>query len=123
MEECNLIMKKFVWTLAIVLVLVLPILAGCTGGEQPAPSPAPTTAPKPVAPAASTPAPTPTATEPEPTAAAPATVEAVEITHALDGRDNCGMCHDTGIGDATKTPDDHAGRSNDDCTACHKVAE
>jgi hypothetical protein len=41
------------------------------------------------------------------------------IPHALEGRDNCLMCHTSGD---VAVPADHAGRSNDTYTACHKPA-
>ncbi len=41
------------------------------------------------------------------------------IPHTLEGRDDCLMCHRTGVGGAPQYPDDHAGRTSDMCPACH----
>ncbi len=103
-------MKKYVWLIMVALIITVPLLAACAG--EPAPDPAPAPAPKP----APTPAPAPA---PKP-AAAPATPTA--IPHPLEGRDDCLMCHETGVGGAAKIPADHAGRPNDLCTSCHKPA-
>ena len=45
------------------------------------------------------------------------------ISHPLAGRDNCLMCHETGVGGADVIPEDHVGRANETCTACHQPAE
>lgn len=42
------------------------------------------------------------------------------VPHPLDGRDNCNICHATGVGGAPKFPADHTGRTNDMCKACHQ---
>lgn len=90
----------------------MPLLAACGGGApastpppQPSPTPPPAPAPAPA------PAPTPTPT-PTPTA----------IPHTLEGREDCLLCHETGVGGATKIPTDHAGRTNDTCATCHQPA-
>lgn len=57
---------------------------------------------------------TPTAT-PTPTTRVPP-----KIPHPLDGRDNCLMCHRTGIGKAKAVPASHAGRAVDRCRTCHQ---
>ncbi len=44
------------------------------------------------------------------------------IPHSLEGRDDCLLCHETGIAGATQIPDDHAGRTSDICQACHQPA-
>ncbi len=45
------------------------------------------------------------------------------IPHPLIGRENCLACHEEGIGGATQIPEDHAGRTNDICQACHQPAQ
>jgi hypothetical protein len=42
------------------------------------------------------------------------------IPHPLDGRDNCLMCHRTGIGKAPAVLASHAGRAIDQCRTCHQ---
>ncbi len=42
------------------------------------------------------------------------------IPHSLEGRDNCIVCHSTGVGGAPKFPADHTGRTNEMCKACHQ---
>ena len=42
------------------------------------------------------------------------------IPHALEGRQDCLICHSTGVGGAPKFPADHTGRTNDMCQVCHK---
>ena len=42
------------------------------------------------------------------------------ITHTLDGRDNCLMCHAVG---SLAVPVSHAGIVNEACTACHVVGD
>lgn len=44
------------------------------------------------------------------------------IPHTLEGREECLVCHETGVAGATQIPDDHAGRTNDMCQACHQPA-
>ncbi len=39
------------------------------------------------------------------------------ISHAVEGREDCGSCH--GPGGVSPSPADHAGRGNETCTACH----
>ena len=64
--------------------------------------------------------PTPTL-RPGATAAAPSigAVKPLPATH--DGRTTCNVCHETGIA-GPKNPTDHAGRTDQTCTACHKPA-
>lgn len=45
-----------------------------------------------------------------------------EVKHALKGYENCIICHETGTGGAPKYPTNHAGRTNDQCAACHKIS-
>jgi hypothetical protein len=45
------------------------------------------------------------------------------IPHPLIGRENCLACHQEGIGGAPQIPDDHAGRPNDICQACHQPGQ
>ena len=49
--------------------------------------------------------------------------EATATTHTLEGRDDCLMCHETGVGEAGIIPADHSGRTNDTCITCHKPVE
>lgn len=44
------------------------------------------------------------------------------IPHPLEGRENCLVCHETGVAGATQIPDDHEGRTNETCQACHQPA-
>ena len=43
------------------------------------------------------------------------------IPHGLEGKDNCLMCHKTGVMNAPKAPESHADFKNEDCGTCHKV--
>lgn len=52
---------------------------------------------------------------------APAPVTPPKVPHTLEGRSTCLACHETGIGEATKIPADHAGRSNEICLGCHQA--
>ena len=60
--------------------------------------------------------PTPGEVSPPP----PAPVAPPEVPHTLEGRSTCLVCHETGVGEATKIPTDHSGRSNEVCLSCHK---
>lgn len=42
------------------------------------------------------------------------------IPHPLAGRGDCLACHQQGLGGAPQIPDDHSGRTNDVCQACHR---
>jgi hypothetical protein len=44
------------------------------------------------------------------------------IPHPLEGRDACLVCHETGVAGAPQIPEDHAGRTNEMCRACHQPA-
>ena len=50
-------------------------------------------------------------------------VEAAVIAHELEGRDECGMCHTSGMEGIPQAPSDHEGRPNDSCVWCHEVSE
>ena len=90
-------MRKYAWLMVVALLVLVPLLAACGGPIAPEPT-------------------TPPAEEPTtPTGGPPA------IPHTLEGRDDCLMCHgETGI---KPFPADHAGRTNDTCTACHQPAD
>lgn len=42
------------------------------------------------------------------------------IPHPVAGREQCALCHATGVGGAPKFPADHTGRTNEMCQLCHK---
>ena len=92
------------------LLIIAPLLAACGGAataptkEQPAPPPAAKEEPKVEEPV--TPTGGPTATP-----------------HPLEGREDCLLCYETGVGEATKIPTDHSGRTTNICTTYHKPAE
>jgi hypothetical protein len=44
------------------------------------------------------------------------------ISHDLEGRDNCLMCHSGGMPETPVVPEDHEGRENAHCQMCHKPA-
>lgn len=45
------------------------------------------------------------------------------VPHALEGRDNCMMCHKAGAMEPVPdAPADHEGRDNQYCTLCHVAA-
>ncbi len=122
--------KPVLWWLAVVMLVLSVSLVACNS-QAPAPTPAPAPAPAPTPAPAPAPAPAPTpAPAPAPTPApapAPAPPPATPsgatlIPHELENRENCLMCHETGIGDASAIPADHAGRANDLCVACHQPA-
>jgi hypothetical protein len=41
------------------------------------------------------------------------------VTHDLEGKDNCLMCHKTGVMEAPVAPESHADRTSDVCLLCH----
>jgi hypothetical protein len=47
---------------------------------------------------------------------------APEITHELEGRDDCLMCHDP-AGQIKPAPSNHGEYENEQCTLCHKTEE
>lgn len=108
--------KKVAWLLTGVLLVSLVLLAiGCGGAPA---EETPTTPAAPTTPAPTTPAPT----TPAPTTPAPSGPPA--ITHTLEGRADCLMCHTgtTGVGapGGTGIPASHATYKNDSCNGCHK---
>ncbi len=94
--------KNWAWLVAAMLILGLALLAVSCGGTTSAPAEEP-------------------AVE-EPAADEPAAEGPLAITHPLDGRADCLMCHETGIAGAATIPADHSGRANETCTACHTPA-
>ena len=45
------------------------------------------------------------------------------IEHGLAGREQCLLCHESGLAGAPVVPATHAGRTNDTCQVCHKVGD
>ncbi len=41
------------------------------------------------------------------------------VPHAIEGREACLSCHESGLGGAAQIPQDHEGRPNQTCTGCH----
>lgn len=68
------------------------------------------------------PAPTEPTTAPkeEVPPAPPVPIAPPKVPHTLEGRSACLACHQTGVGEATRIPADHSGRSNDICLSCHE---
>ena len=89
--------KNWAWLVAAMLILGLALLAVSCGGTTSAPAE-------------------------EPAVEEPAAEGPLAITHPLDGRADCLMCHETGIAGAATIPADHSGRANETCTACHTPA-
>lgn len=48
------------------------------------------------------------------------TAEAAKTPHELEGREQCGMCHSSGMEGMPQSPADHEGRPNDSCGLCHE---
>jgi hypothetical protein len=94
----------------------------CTGCHKPAQASnafgAATAVPTETAEARATAAPAAAAT-PTATTAAAVSDAPKAIPHDLAGRENCLLCHSPDSG-AKPAPKDHAGRTNDQCQACHK---
>ena len=44
------------------------------------------------------------------------------ISHDLEGKDNCAMCHAEGVMGAPKAPDSHGEGTTGQCVACHEPA-
>jgi len=51
--------------------------------------------------------------------AAMQTTDPPTITHTLEGRANCMMCHSGNMPNVAGVPADHAGRANETCGMCH----
>lgn len=87
--------KKSAWYLGGVLILGLAVLAvSCASPIFPQPAPKP-----PVA-----------------------TITPPVIPHSIEGRADCRMCHEAGIGSAPQFPPDHSRRPSDVCLTCHVPA-
>jgi len=41
------------------------------------------------------------------------------MSHEVEARENCLMCHESGAMEATVIPESHAGRQNEQCLLCH----
>jgi len=105
--------RKSVWWLLVVAILVvgLTLLAISCGGATQAPAEEPKAEePKAEEPKVEEPA----VTTPPLTAGPPV------IPHAVEGRADCLMCHQTG--GLKPFPANHAGRTSDICQTCHKPA-
>ena len=109
--------KSVVWLLVIAVLILMPLMAACGGSS----TTAPVEEPKATEPVADEPADEEPAAD-EPAADEPAAEGPLAITHSLDGRADCLMCHETGIAGAAIIPADHRGRTNDNCTTCHNPA-
>ena len=48
-----------------------------------------------------------------------ATIVPTAIPHSLEGRSDCRVCHEKGIGGAPQFPADHSRRPSDVCISCH----
>jgi hypothetical protein len=48
------------------------------------------------------------------------TAEAAKVPHELEGREECSMCHSSGMEGMPQSPADHEGRPNDSCALCHE---
>lgn len=44
-----------------------------------------------------------------------------KISHPVEGREDCIMCHPAGSGGAKAAPADHEGKANETCQMCHKA--
>ncbi len=44
-----------------------------------------------------------------------------EVSHSVAGRGDCRSCHETGVGDAPRFPQDHRIRGNNSCDDCHFI--
>jgi len=45
-----------------------------------------------------------------------------QVPHPIEGRDDCRLCHETGVGGAPQFPADHVDRANEVCLVCHAAA-
>ncbi len=113
--------KKTAWYLVAVLILGLALLVVSCGGGASAPTEEPAVE-------------EPTVEEPaveEPTVEEPAVEEPTVEEPAVEGPPNipvghatasCSVCHEQGIGGATKWPDNHTGFTEVICASCHQPA-
>src|SRR3989304_6206559 len=60
--------------------------------------------------------------EPPPPPLPVATIVPPAIPHSLEGRADCRLCHEAGIGGAPRFPADHSERPSDICRTCHQEA-
>jgi len=42
-----------------------------------------------------------------------------QVPHPIEGREDCRLCHEAGVGGASQFPADHVDRSNEVCLVCH----
>lgn len=54
--------------------------------------------------------------------AAAAQAQPPSIPHPVEGREACLLCHEQGVAGAPQIPEDHGGRPNEVCQACHQLA-
>ncbi len=107
--------KELSWYVVAVLIFGLALLVVSCGGTTQAPAKEPKVEEPKIE--------EPTVEEPtveEPTVEEP-TVSPTAIPHPIEGREDCQQCH--GEDGFKPFPADHAGRSNDSCTACHEPAQ
>lgn len=45
-----------------------------------------------------------------------------QVSHPIEGREDCRLCHETGVGGAPQFPADHVDRANEVCPVCHAAA-
>ena len=43
------------------------------------------------------------------------------IPHSVEGQEDCLLCHAEGVAGAPEIPEDHEGRPNETCQACHQM--
>ncbi|MBI4304199.1 MAG: c-type cytochrome [Chloroflexi bacterium] len=85
---------KLVWLLGGVLILgVTMLVVSCAGLIEPPPPPVPV-----------------------------ATFAPPLVPHSIEGRADCLLCHEKGIGGAPQYPSSHIGRPSDVCLTCHAPA-
>lgn len=116
-------MKKGVLILTVVLVVLGLVLAAVACSSKPATTPPTITTPTTTKPATTTQTTTTTTKTTTPTTTTSSTTVAIPlIPHAVAGREQCLVCHLTGLAGtppAPAVPADHSGRTNAQCTACH----
>ncbi len=47
--------------------------------------------------------------------------EPPSVPHSLENRNDCRLCHESGLGDAPEFPGDHADYENEVCQVCHQA--